>query len=40
MNLIVLGLCTLANLTGFSSGAGFESAEESLQYVLDRKSVV
>lgn len=34
MNLIVLGLCMLANLTGFSSGASFESADESLQYVL------
>ena len=39
MNLIVLGLCTLANLTGFSSGAGFESAEESLQYVLSETNL-
>lgn len=36
MNLIVLGLCMLANLTGFSSGASFESADESLQYVLSK----
>lgn len=36
MNLIVLGLCALANLTGFSSGASFESADESLQYVLSK----
>lgn len=36
MNLIVLGLCALANLTGFNSGASFESADESLQYVLSK----
>ena len=39
MNLIVLGLCTLANLTGFSSGAVFESADESLQYVLSETNL-
>ncbi len=40
MSSILLGLAALANLTGFASGANFETTEACLLDALDENNVI